>query len=222
MGRARGSRQRIIEAAERLFAHRGIAAVSLREIIAAADHGNMSAVQYHFGSKQGLVQAILAEREHVIDQRRTVLLADVEHNGRAGDLRALVEAMVRAFAESLQPGSCHARFYAQVFNDPARDHLPWVDLPAQQGIRRITVRMRRALQHLPSATRTERIRFAWRLADCVFAVHERELEAGRRSASSTAAVTGDLVDMMVGMLSAPATASQPSPGRRGRSSTPRM
>lgn len=215
----RASRQRILDAAERLFAHHGIAAVSLREIIAAADHGNMSAVQYYFGSKRGLVRAIMAERERTLDRRRLALLAEAERQGRASDLRSLIEAIVGAFAESLHAGSCHARFYAQVFNDPAADHVPWTDLPAQPGIRRIIVRIRATLPHLPATLRTERLRFAWRLADTVFALHERDLEAGRRSAAS-AAVTANLADMMVGLLTAPVTSPRHRPTRSARTAAP--
>jgi AcrR family transcriptional regulator len=55
-----GVRERLIRAAESLFAERGLDAVSLREILAAAEVGNSSAVQYHFGDRSGLVRAVLA------------------------------------------------------------------------------------------------------------------------------------------------------------------
>ena len=48
----------LMVAAEKLFGQRGIENVSLREIAAAAGHANTSAVQYHFGSKESLVQAV--------------------------------------------------------------------------------------------------------------------------------------------------------------------
>src|ERR1051326_9079064 len=93
------SRLAMILAAERLFAERGIAAVSLREIGAAAGQRNNSAAQYHFGSKQGLVDAVVEHRMGPINERRLALLADLDTSGRGSDLRALVEALVEPFAE---------------------------------------------------------------------------------------------------------------------------
>ncbi|MCZ0975134.1 helix-turn-helix domain containing protein [Streptomyces albulus] len=52
------TRQRLIKAAERLFAAHGVDAVSVRAINAAAGQGPAS-VHYHFGSKENLVAAVL-------------------------------------------------------------------------------------------------------------------------------------------------------------------
>ncbi|MET0908751.1 MAG: helix-turn-helix domain-containing protein, partial [Ilumatobacteraceae bacterium] len=56
------SARRIVEVAERLFALHGIDGVSLRQIAAAAGTANNSAVNYHFGSKDGLITAIFQYR----------------------------------------------------------------------------------------------------------------------------------------------------------------
>src|ERR1700721_775818 len=48
------TRSSILEAAERLYADRGFADVTLRDIVAAADV-NLAAVNYHFGSKDALI-----------------------------------------------------------------------------------------------------------------------------------------------------------------------
>ena len=50
-------RQLLLQTAEALFARKGIDAVSLNEINKAARQRNTSAMHYHFGSKEGLVQA---------------------------------------------------------------------------------------------------------------------------------------------------------------------
>ena len=52
------TRARIVSAAERLFAERGIDATTLAQINRAANQRNRSAVQYHFGNKQGVIHAI--------------------------------------------------------------------------------------------------------------------------------------------------------------------
>src|SRR5688500_4953745 len=84
------TRMRLVETAERLFAEQGIDAVSLRDVSAAAGQRNRSAAQYHFGSRQGLVLAILEHRMAAINRDRSARLAS---DGSA-DIRTLVEALV--------------------------------------------------------------------------------------------------------------------------------
>ncbi|MDU0294099.1 TetR family transcriptional regulator, partial [Saccharothrix longispora] len=53
--RVGATRLRLLAAAERLFAERGLYAVSNRQISAEAGQGNNAAVGYHFGTKADLV-----------------------------------------------------------------------------------------------------------------------------------------------------------------------
>ena len=55
------TKERILDAAERLFAERGFAATSLRSITAAAGV-NLAAVNYHFRSKEALLEAVFTRR----------------------------------------------------------------------------------------------------------------------------------------------------------------
>lgn len=57
---ATDTKERLIEAARRLFAERGFAKVTVRDITADA-HANLAAVSYHFGDKMGLYKAVLAQ-----------------------------------------------------------------------------------------------------------------------------------------------------------------
>lgn len=82
---------RLLLAAEQLFARGGIEGVSLREIAAAAGQRNHHAVQYHFGSREGLVHAIFVHRMWQMEPRRTEMLAAAEAADRLGDPRAIVE-----------------------------------------------------------------------------------------------------------------------------------
>jgi AcrR family transcriptional regulator len=72
-----GARELLLNAAEPLFGERGIEAVSLREIAAAAGQKNNSAVSYHFRDKQGLVDALIADRIAKVEQRRQLLIKKV-------------------------------------------------------------------------------------------------------------------------------------------------
>jgi AcrR family transcriptional regulator len=60
------TRIRLTETAEELFAERGLQAVSLRDVCAAAGQRNHSAAQYHFGSRLGLVVAVFEHRMHAV------------------------------------------------------------------------------------------------------------------------------------------------------------
>ncbi|AMT69730.1 TetR/AcrR family transcriptional regulator [Mycobacteroides immunogenum] len=93
--------QRLLNAAERLFAERGVDAVSLRAIMAAAGT-NVASVHYHFGSKERLVEALLDRYLDQIEQRRFALLDVAE---TAGTLRAIAEAIVIPLAEIGEEGA---------------------------------------------------------------------------------------------------------------------
>jgi AcrR family transcriptional regulator len=94
-GSSRGAetRRRILDAAEELFAERGIDGVSLREITAAAG-ANVAAAHYHFGSKDAVLAELFAERAQPIVDRRLELLRAVPR-GTGGT--ATVEDLLRAF-----------------------------------------------------------------------------------------------------------------------------
>jgi AcrR family transcriptional regulator len=87
------SKQRLILAAELLFAKSGIDGASLREIAARAGQANNSAVQYHFGSREGLVQAVFDHRMFQMEDRRGVMLAAARERGAINDLRSLFEIL---------------------------------------------------------------------------------------------------------------------------------
>ncbi|MET0660049.1 MAG: helix-turn-helix domain-containing protein, partial [Steroidobacteraceae bacterium] len=86
--------ENILDAAEQLFADRGVDAVSVRQIATAAGSSNNFAVQYHFGDKAGLVHALFERRLPALDARRGELLAEVAREGRLQDVQALLQALL--------------------------------------------------------------------------------------------------------------------------------
>jgi AcrR family transcriptional regulator len=72
------TKHRLLDAAERLFAEHGFAATSLRAITAAAE-ANLAAVNYHFGSKEGIVRAVFDRRLGPLNAERLGMLDDCEH-----------------------------------------------------------------------------------------------------------------------------------------------
>lgn len=79
-----GARQRVLRAAARLFAERGYDAVSVREIVEAAGL-TKPAMYYHFGSKEGVAQAIVADFMQAADAVRGRVFAT------SGDVQRALE-----------------------------------------------------------------------------------------------------------------------------------
>lgn len=96
-------RQRLIEAAERLIATRGMG-VSSQEIIAAAEHRNRSAIQYHFGSRDALVEAVRKARGTRIAAYRLQLMSRLPEPGKRTTAE-LVEAYLRPLVAEIQSES---------------------------------------------------------------------------------------------------------------------
>lgn len=90
------TRNRIIEAAERLFAHRSFASISMREVTSEAGVA-LSAANYHFGSKEELFRAVFMRRARQLNRERADLLAKAiaERAGGVLPLRMILDALLR-------------------------------------------------------------------------------------------------------------------------------
>jgi AcrR family transcriptional regulator len=96
-------RERILEVAERLFAEHGMSGVGLRAISAAAKV-NLASIAYHFGSKDGLLEALFAHRAAPIAQERLRLLARCYQGGKKPALEDILDAFLRpALGFGMQP-----------------------------------------------------------------------------------------------------------------------
>ncbi len=89
------TKDRILDAAEKLFAERGFDGTSLRAVTEEAE-ANLAAVSYHFGGKLRLFQAVFERRVGGINQERLQLLDRAEREAGEGEptLEALLEALL--------------------------------------------------------------------------------------------------------------------------------
>lgn len=110
--RGAATRQTLMTTAERLFAERGIAAVSLRDIGIAAGQRNHAVVQYHFGDRDTLVREIVAFRAVVTERGRAAMLADLLSRGQPQPL-GLVRVFVLPLAEHLEQESHYLAFLSR-------------------------------------------------------------------------------------------------------------
>lgn len=202
------TRQHLLECAERLFAERGIASVSMREINRAAGQRNTSAIHYHFGSKDALIQAIFEQRMREINARRTELLDEIEAEGRAGDLQCVLGAIILPLADGMadsQKSINYLLFFGQVLNESSEHILAAIRAPFSDGMRRAGEMVSRLLKDLPDAILDERMALATEMNIHSLAQRARSVRSSRRGALrlSDEAFLANLVDFTLGALKAP-------------------
>jgi AcrR family transcriptional regulator len=129
------TRTRLLSAAERLFADRGIEAVSLREITRESGAKNAIALQYHFDDRAGVLQAIFDKHMPEVHARRHAMLDEYEAKG-APDLRALAAALVRPLAAKLDDPD-GGREFLQIYGELIeRPHQPEVAKDTNDSLQR--------------------------------------------------------------------------------------
>jgi AcrR family transcriptional regulator len=197
------AKEKIIRAAEWLFGEYGVDNVSLRQIGLAAGNLNNSAVQYHFGSKDQLIDAIFALRHPKVRERHLLLLA----KSRPDDVRGLVEVQARTLFEQSELEDSHFMSFTAMLLQHAR----WDIFERQSPLLRDIMKdyydqLRSALPHIDEPLRSHRIATAMGLI--VHAASDRE-GARRRSEPLLpfAVELANLIDGLVGFLQAPVSAA---------------
>src|ERR687896_2628027 len=87
------TRTRILDAAEELFMQHGFEGTSMRQLTTKAGV-NLAAVNYHFGSKEALVEAVFRRRLDPMNGARIAALEALEATGRALSPEAIIRAFV--------------------------------------------------------------------------------------------------------------------------------
>ncbi|SNQ46570.1 putative Regulatory protein, TetR [Frankia canadensis] len=203
------TRLQLLRAAERLFAERGIEAVSLRDIHQAAGQRNTSAVNYHFGGKEGLIRAIIEARADVTNARRMQLLAQAEASGRGEDARSLVDALVWPLAEEIRQGTYYVGFLSRLIVERDLDRpVRYAADPVWSSAVVVGRRLRSLLAHVDRSVFDLRFRLAF---DLVVHALATEQAAGRRGGPDRLlpldAYVTHLADAVTGLLSAPGSAA---------------
>jgi AcrR family transcriptional regulator len=190
----------VVLTAERLFAVHGVNGVSLRQISAEAGMANHSVVQYHFGNKSGLIDAILVNRLTYLAHRRALLFA----RPRADDLRSVAEAYLLPVMELTEQSDCYYLIFLEQLHQRGRLERPFERLPARhkESRRSYLKRMNPLLGHVPSKLRLLRIDQASALCLHACADRQRSLHAGEEVTSFDLHVS-QVLDGIEAFLSAP-------------------
>ncbi|UGT43317.1 TetR/AcrR family transcriptional regulator [Nocardia yamanashiensis] len=195
------TRQLLAATAMRMFAERGIDAVSLRELSAAAGQRNKVAAQYHFGTKERLVQAIFEQYTGQVNQRRWALLTDLGHDTRSLGLGELVDALIRPLAETATvAGGHYPRFLNAASTPPWVQALAIADPAVTSSVRAVLTALADQLDHLPLPVVRTRLSLSMTLAVRALAGFD---PAAAADPARSALFIANIVDATVGMLTGP-------------------
>ena len=207
------TKQNLIVSALHLFADQGIDAVSMRTINSAAGARNASAVHYHFGSKLGIIEAVIDFVKAELDEHRLPALAALEERAAEGDVPSSREILWAAFHpywivnRTPEHGRASIRFLARLQTEMSPEIQRLLARDDSDVATRTDALLARALPDLSDDIRRTRYVYAWSLMVHGF--------AGTGSWEVTAlgdlrAPSGDVAlmrffDYLVGGLEAPVT-----------------
>jgi AcrR family transcriptional regulator len=158
------TKTRILDAAESLFMEHGFEATSLRSLTAAAAV-NLAAVNYHFGTKEELFQAVLTRRLDPMNQERIELLEKIERDagGRALSCEKILFAMLipalRLARDEKRGGKNFLRVLGRAYADPAPFIRQFLSAQYAEMIGRYKEAFLKALPHLSRQELTWRLHF---------------------------------------------------------------
>ena len=158
------TKTRILDAAEELFTEHGFEATSLRQLTSCAAV-NLAAVNYHFGSKEELFQAVLTRRLDPMNQERIELLAKLERESGEKPLAcerilaAMLVPALRLARDERRGGKNFLRLLGRAYADPAPFIRHFLSAQYTEMIARYKEAFHRALPHLTRQELTWRLHF---------------------------------------------------------------
>lgn len=156
------ARERLLQAAEQLFARHGYAGTSLRAVMARADV-DTGAIHYHFRNKLGLLKALFEQRVTPVNAQRHALLQALEQSPQpvpvADVLRAFIAPALRAAYSEAEADFNRVTALCSV--DPEQEVREVVFAAYDETARRFAALLRQALPQLSQHD------FQWRL-ECMY------------------------------------------------------
>ena len=204
-----GPKVALILAAEVAFARDGIDGASLREIAAKAGQRNHHAVQYHFGSRESLVQAVFDYRMDQMEAARGAALEAARKSGELGTTRLIAEAiflpqiaMIDEYGDNSYAAFLSAyllRYQGSRFGEFGERIAPHLGQILQM--------LRGRMANLPETVAQRRLVTACFMFLNILIIYTR---GGGAGAESFEAALGDTLDQIVLTLEAPYVAQRSS------------
>jgi len=142
---------RILDAAEELFMLHGFEGTSMRQLTARAGV-NLAAVNYHFGSKHALIEAVFRRRLDPMNAERVAELERLEANGSLSPesiIRAFVRPGLRMIEDAKGGGRNFIRLLGRTFSEPAKSVRALIGQMYGPAMQRYKGALERALPQMP-------------------------------------------------------------------------
>ncbi len=219
------TRRRILDAAEALFTEHGFEATTLRQITGRAQV-NLAAVNYHFGSKEALIQELFRRRLTWLNEKRLEALDRLEAEARGAPLKPskIVDAFfgvaVNMAADREGGGRTFMRLLGRTYTEPSEFVRGFLASESPEAVGRFKTALFKALPAVPQEEILWRFHFmlgamAYALsgADALSIVGDSPVDDG-----AIDALYPRLMSFLLGGLRAPlpALAVAPKPGRKPR------
>ena len=188
------TKTRLLDHAEKMFAEDGVYAVTNRQITEAAGQKNESALNYHFGTRNELIIALLSRRGKELDDARSERLAQIGDNPTT---RELVHLLVEVYANCLHTeNGCH---YLRIV-DQLRGWMTDWEFIASFEDDNVHEHLRYILEILQKETDAQRVLAMIMLMTAMTASRAQQVSVGRKLPNTHDEYVETLTDMLTGVL----------------------
>lgn len=207
------ARQKIKDAALRLFSSRGIDAVTVRQIVAAAGVRNNASIHYYFGSKDALLDELILDCARWSDTARVRKLDELEAKSGPGSIEDVIRLIVEVETTPrelhgdavMARSSGHMRFVMGLKINHRRAFMQAMAGHKTSGYLRCIKHIDRLMPGLPKSILNQRLIFMDLFLGATLAAREAAFEqdpGGSKLWGAPDAIE-NLVQACCGMLSAP-------------------
>jgi AcrR family transcriptional regulator len=152
------TRTRILDAAEELFMQHGFEGTSMRQLTSRAGV-NLAAVNYHFGSKDALIEAVFRRRLDPMNAARLAALERLEDLSAESIIRAFIGPSLRLIEDAKGGGRNFIRLLGRTYTEPAKRLRALIGQMYAPTMERYKAALQRALPQMPADELVWRMHF---------------------------------------------------------------